>query len=65
MNDLAIALVRKLNVTPENNRTRNALTQAVDATINLQSSPAPRSHGHVDGGVASQKTVNEEQDAYC
>jgi len=61
VNDQALALVKKLNVTPEDNPTSQSFTQAADAErkklANLDGAAVDKAY--VDNEVAYHKTVNE------
>jgi len=61
VNDQALALVKKLNVTPEDSPTSQSLTQAADAErkklANLDGAAFDKAY--VDNEVAYHKTVNE------
>jgi putative membrane protein len=61
VNDQALALVKKLNVTPEDNPTIQSLTQAADAERKKLASldGAAFDKAYVDNEVAYHKTVNE------
>jgi putative membrane protein len=61
VNDQALALVQKLNVTPEDNPTSQSLTQAADAERKKLAGldGAALDKAYVDNEVAYQKTVNE------
>jgi putative membrane protein len=60
VNDQALALVKKLNVTPEDNATSQTLTKQADATRKKLSglSGAAFDKAYVDNEVAFHKTVN-------
>src|SRR6185437_15902860 len=60
VNDKALALVKKLNVTPEDKATSQALTKAADAkkTELDKLSGAAFDHAYVENEVAYHKTVN-------
>lgn len=60
VNDQALALVKKLNVTPEDNATSQALTKQADATRQTLAglTGAAFDKAHVDNEVAFHKTVN-------
>jgi putative membrane protein len=60
VNDQALALVKKLNVTPEDNATSKALTEQADATRKKLAglSGAAFDKAYVDNEVAFHKTVN-------
>lgn len=60
VNDQALALVKKLNVTPEDNPTSQTLTKQADATRNKLASleGAAFDKAYVDNEVAYHKTVN-------
>jgi putative membrane protein len=60
VNDQALALVKKLNVTPEDNPTSQNLTQQAEATRNKLASlsGAAFDKAYVDNEVAYHKTVN-------
>jgi putative membrane protein len=60
VNDKALALVKKLNVTPEDNDTSKALTkQAADKRAELAKlSGAAFDKAYIDNEVAYHKTVN-------
>jgi putative membrane protein len=60
VNDKALALVKKLHVTPQANPTSAALTKQADATRNRLShlSGAAFDHAYMDNEVAYHKTVN-------
>jgi len=60
VNDQALALVKKLNVTPEDNPTSKNLTQQAEATRNKLASlnAAAFDKAYVDNEVAYHKTVN-------
>jgi len=60
VNDQAIALVKKLNVTPEDNPTSKALTQSAEAERKKLSGldGAAFDKAYVDNEVAYHKTVN-------
>jgi putative membrane protein len=60
VNDKALALVKKLHVTPEANATSTALTKQADATRMRLShlSGAAFDHAYMDNEVAYHKTVN-------
>jgi putative membrane protein len=60
VNDQALALVKKLNVTPEDNATSKSLTSQADATRNKLAglSGAAFDKAYVDNEVAYHKTVN-------
>ena len=61
VNDQALALVKKLHVTPEDNPTSQSLTQAADAERKKLASldGAAFDKAYVDNEVAYHKTVNE------
>ena len=61
VNDQALALVKKLNVTPEDNPTSQSLTQAADAERKKLAGldGAAFDKAYVDNEVAYHKTVNE------
>jgi len=61
VNDQALALVKKLNVTPEDNPTSQSLTQAADAerTKLAGLDGAAFDKAYIDNEVAYHKTVNE------
>ena len=61
VNDQALALVKKLNVTPEDNPTSQSLTQAADAERKKLAGldGASFDKAYVDNEVAYHKTVNE------
>ena len=61
VNDQALALVKKLNVTPEDNPTSQSLTQAADAerTKLAGLDGAAFDKAYIDNEVAHHKTVNE------
>jgi putative membrane protein len=61
VNDQALALVKKLNVTPEDNPTSKSLTQAADAERNKLAGldGAAFDKAYVDNEVAYHKTVHE------
>src|SRR6476469_26605 len=61
VNDQALALVKKLNVTPEDNPTSQSLTQAADAERKKLAGldVASFDKAYVDNEVAYHKTVNE------
>ena len=60
VNDQALTLVKKLNVTPEDNPTSQTLTKQADATRNKLASldGAAFDKAYVDNEVAFHKTVN-------
>ena len=59
VNDKALALVKKLHVTPEGQSDQPALTKAADASApSSPSSRARRSTARVNNEVAYHKTVN-------
>ena len=60
VNDQALALVKKLNVTPEDNATSQALTKQADATRQTLAglTGAAFDKAYVDNEVAFHKTVN-------
>jgi putative membrane protein len=60
VNNQALALVKKLNVTPEDNPTSQTLTKQADATRNKLASldGAAFDKAYVDNEVAYHKTVN-------
>src|SRR5262245_3401447 len=60
VNNQALALVKKLNVTPENNPTSQSLTKQADATRNKFASltGAAFDKAYIDNEVAYHKTVN-------
>lgn len=60
VNNQALALVKKLNVTPEDNPTSQTLTKQADATRNKLASldGAAFDKAYVDNEVAFHKTVN-------
>jgi putative membrane protein len=60
VNDQALALVKKLNVTPEDNPTSQTLTKEADATRNKIASleGAAFDKAYIDNEVAFHKTVN-------
>jgi putative membrane protein len=61
VNDQALALVKKLNVTPEDNPTSQSLTKAADAERKKLAGldGAAFDKAYVDNEVAYHKTVNE------
>jgi putative membrane protein len=61
VNDQALALVKKLNVTPADNPTSQSLTKAADATREKLAglSGAAFDKAYVDNEVAYHKTVND------
>jgi putative membrane protein len=61
VNDQALALVKKLNVTPEDNPTSQSLTQAADAERKKLAGldGAAFDKAYVDNEVAYHRTVNE------
>jgi putative membrane protein len=61
VNDQALALVKKLNVTPEENPTSQSLTQAADAERKKLAGldGAAFDKAYIDNEVAYHKTVNE------
>jgi putative membrane protein len=61
VNDQALALVKKLNVKPEDNPTSQSLTQAADAERKKLAGldAAAFDKAYVDNEVAYHKTVNE------
>jgi putative membrane protein len=61
VNDQALALVKKLNVTPEDNPTSKSLTEAADAERNKLASldGAAFDRAYIDNEVAYHKTVND------
>ena len=61
MNDQAVALVKKLNVTPEDNPTSQSLTQAAEAERNKLASlnGAAFDKAYIDNEVAYHNTVDE------
>ena len=60
VNDQALALVKKLNVTPEDNPTSQALTKQADATSQRLAglTGAAFDKAYIDNEVAYHKTVN-------
>jgi putative membrane protein len=61
VNDQALALVKKLNVTPEDNPTSQGLTQSADATRQKLASldGAAFDKAYVESEIAYHQTVNE------